>query len=138
MYYLGIIRVVIPQKLRQRVLDELHEDHLGIVKMKALARNYDWWPKTDKELKELIKHCAGCQQNRNMPPESPIHPWEYPDKPWKRIHVDFAGPFLGSMFLIIVDSYSKWPIVKQMKTTTASKTTKIMRTMFIENGIPVR
>ena len=132
------IRVVIPQKLRQCMLDELHEGHLGIVKLKTLAPNYVWWPKLDKELEELIKHCTGCQQNRNMPPESPNHPWEYPDKPWKRIHVDFAGPFLGSMFLIIVDSYSKWPIVAQMKKTTASNTIEIMRTVFSEYGIPSR
>lgn len=132
------MRVVVPLKLRQRILDELHEGHLGMVKVKSLARNYVWWPKIDQEIEKLIKRCAGCQQNRNIPPEAPIHPWEYPDKPWKRIHVDFAGPFLDSMFLIIVDSYSKWPVVKQMRKTTATQTIEVMRAVFSEYGIPAQ
>lgn len=32
------IRVVIPPSLRGRVLDELHQGHIGVVKMKTLAR----------------------------------------------------------------------------------------------------
>ena len=38
------IRVVIPNKLEDRVLEELHDGHLGVVKMKALARSYVSWP----------------------------------------------------------------------------------------------
>ena len=35
--------------------------------------------------------------------------------PWKRIHVDFAGPFLGSYFMVVVDAHSKWLEVYPMK-----------------------
>ena len=44
----------------------------------------------------------------------PVHFWEWPATPWQRIHVDFAGPFVGRMFLIIVDAHSKWPEVEIM------------------------
>ena len=37
-------RVIIPVKYRGRLLNELHTDHPGICKMKALARCYLWWP----------------------------------------------------------------------------------------------
>jgi len=30
------------------------------------------------------------------------------------IHVDFAGPYLGHMFFIVVDAHSKWPEVEVM------------------------
>ena len=40
------IRVIIPVKLRNKMLDELHVGHIGIVKMKKLSRSFFWWPKT--------------------------------------------------------------------------------------------
>ena len=43
------IRVIIPPKLRPQVLKELHQGHMGVVKMKAIARSYIWWPRFDKE-----------------------------------------------------------------------------------------
>ena len=36
------IRVIIPIKLRNKVLDELHVGHIGIVKMKELSRSFVW------------------------------------------------------------------------------------------------
>ncbi|CAB4008107.1 Retrovirus-related Pol poly from transposon, partial [Paramuricea clavata] len=100
-------RAVIPAKLRNQVLTELHEGHLGIVKMKSLARSYIWWPKIDKDIEHLAKSCPGCQLQQNEAGKVPLHPWEWPTTPWQRIHLDFAGPFLGRMFLIIVDAHSK-------------------------------
>ena len=46
-----------------------------------------------------------------------LHPWLWPAKPWQSIHVDFAGPFMGKMFLIVVDAHSKWPEVIDYKYT---------------------
>ena len=40
-----------------------------------------------------------------MPNAAPSHPWESTTKPSVRVHLDFAGPFLRNMYLIIVDSY---------------------------------
>jgi hypothetical protein len=36
-------RVVCPDELKYKVLQVLHEGHLGIVRMKLLARSYIWW-----------------------------------------------------------------------------------------------
>ncbi|XP_055996138.1 uncharacterized protein LOC125671294 isoform X1 [Ostrea edulis] len=38
------VRVIIPAKLRDQVLSQIHEGHLGVVKMKTLARRFCWWP----------------------------------------------------------------------------------------------
>jgi hypothetical protein len=44
------IRVVIPIKLCSQVLDQIHEGHLGVVKMKSFTRSLVWWPNIDKDL----------------------------------------------------------------------------------------
>ena len=88
------IRVIVPPKLRPQVLEELHQGHMGVVKMKALARSYIWWPGIDKEIELTAKSCSGCQLTQREPSTVPVHPWEWPSLPWQRIHIDFAGPFL--------------------------------------------
>ncbi|XP_055918303.1 uncharacterized protein K02A2.6-like [Eupeodes corollae] len=55
-------RTVVPTKLRQYILNELHASHMGVVKTKSLARSYVWWPKIDSEIENLIKKCVPCQQ----------------------------------------------------------------------------
>ena len=35
-------RVVVPTKLRSEILHVLHESHVGVVRMKALAKSYVW------------------------------------------------------------------------------------------------
>ena len=59
-----------------------------------------------------------------------LHPWQLAERPWQRIHIDFAGPFLQQMFLIVIDSFSKWPEVIVMKSTTATKTIDELRCLF--------
>lgn len=49
--------------------------------------------------------------------------------------MDFAGPFQGHMYFVVVDAYSKWPIVKIMSTTTAKQTVEVLRAIFADCGI---
>jgi len=54
------IRVI--AKLQASVLKLLHEGHVGMVKMKMLARSYIWWPCIDKEIEDIVKSCRSCQE----------------------------------------------------------------------------
>ena len=99
-------RVVIPAACRPQVMSELHMGHQGIVKMKGLARSHVWWPGLDQQVEDLVRSCGACQETRNKPPPAPLHPWPWAKLPWERIHLDFAGPFMGKMFLVVVDSHS--------------------------------
>ena len=127
---------MIPEKLRQAVLEELHDVHPGVTRMKALARSYVWWPKMDQEIEQLSKECETCCLNQNNPATAPVHMWEQPSGPWERIHLDYAGPFLGKMFLIVADAYSKWIEVQTMSDATSHSTVHKLRRMFAAHGLP--
>ncbi|XP_062541018.1 uncharacterized protein K02A2.6-like [Armigeres subalbatus] len=130
-------RVVIPSVLRQFVLDDLHVSHIGIVKMKGLARSFVYWPGIDADIEKAVKSCSACARQAHLPPKFSDHHWQYPKGPWERIHVDYAGPVAGSMLLIIVDAYSKWLEVKVTNSTTTSATIGILDELFSRYGVPV-
>ena len=128
-------RVVVPQKGRERALEMLHEAHPGMARMKALARSYMWWPGMDKEIERYVKGCQDCQSTRKDPPPLPLHPWSLPGKPWSRIHIDYAGPMEGRMFLLIVDAHSRWLEV-HCTTSATSMTIELLRKSFATMGLP--
>ena len=97
-------RVVVPELGRMAVLAELHEGHLGMARMKGLSRIYVWWPGIAESIEESVRHCTECQLNQATPSVAPLHPWSWPTRPWARLHLDFAGPVKGKMFLILIDA----------------------------------
>ena len=129
-------RVVIPESLRDILLKDLHAEHFGIVKMKQLARKYLWWPKLDKEIEETVKSCTACQEEAKSPNASQQASWSWPGGPWKRIHIDYAGPFLGKMFLVVVDAYSKYLEIVPMSNATSTTTITALRHIFSNFGLP--
>lgn len=50
--------------------------------------------------------------------------------------MDFAGPFLGKSFFIVVDAHSKWPEVIPMSTMTSLATVAELTRFFASYGIP--
>nr|MCH9717641.1 DDE-type integrase/transposase/recombinase [Gammaproteobacteria bacterium] len=129
-------RVVVPSPGQQLLLHELHACHPGIARMKSLARMFVWWPGLDVDIERYVKNCAICQSQRSAPPAAPIHPWKWPTQPWYRIHLDLAGPFLGHMFLILMDAHSKWLEVRLLNSTTSSSIISSLRSIFSQFGLP--
>ena len=128
-------RVIVPGKLQEPILRALHEDHLGIVRTKALARNYIWWPRLDEEIEKMVAQCKHCQTVRNQE-KAPEARWELPSQIWYRLHMDFAGPVQGKMLFVVVDARSKWPEVAVMNSTTATASIEVLREIFSRFGYP--
>ena len=129
-------RVVVPSAGREAVVRLLHEGHPGISRMKALARGVVWWPALDSQLESKVKECVACQSSRKSPPKAPLHPWEWPTKPWVRLHVDFAGPFLGKTLMVIVDAHSKWLEASIVSSPSAEQAIRVLRHVFSTHGLP--
>jgi hypothetical protein len=90
----------------------------------------------DKHIEEIVEKCDICQVNRSKPSKAPLHSWPYPEKPWERVHIDYAGPFYGKMFLVVIDAYSKWLEVRVMNNSTAASTIVQLRDIFSTHGLP--
>lgn len=129
-------RVIVPPAGRAQVMEEPHDAHPGVSRMKSLARSFVWWPGMDRALEDQVKACSQCQSNQKMPAPAPLHPWQWPGHPWSRLHIDFAGPFMGKMFLVMVDAHSKGLEAHIMSNITAPVTTETLRGIFALHGLP--
>lgn len=99
-------KVVVAFSLRNYVLKEIHSSHMGITKMKSVARSYVWWPNLYNDIEHLANSCSSCLYERSNPPKSVLHNWHFSSQRWERLHLDFFGPFKEKMYLIIVDAHS--------------------------------
>ena len=90
----------------------------------------------DASIEETVRACSVCKEMRNEPPKAQVHTWNFPLRPWYRIHIDFAGPVDGKMYLIVVDAHSKFPEVLKISSTNTSATLIVLRDSFGRNGLP--
>ena len=128
-------RVVMPKSLQKDILREFHTGHPGMSRMKSLMRCYTYWPQMDKDIENFVKKCRGCQLAAKAPPVM-TKPWPETDVPWTRLHIDYAGPIKGFYYLIIVDSFTKWPEIFKFKHPTTKNTISALDEIFSRFGIP--
>jgi hypothetical protein len=131
-------RLVIPKSLQKVVIRQLHKGHPGIVNMKMIARSHVYWPKIDSQLEEFVKQCSNCQSIAKDPVKSLLYSWPTPEEPWERVHVDYAGPIKGKFYFIIIDSFSKFPVVYVTNTPNTSTTISKLAECFSMFGDPVK
>ena len=129
------LRVCVPTVLRSNVLQELHNQHLGICRMKSLARGYFWWPGLDADIEKCAKDCEICISVKNAPPSAPLQPWKWATRRFERIHLDFAEKD-SKNFLVLIDAYSKWLEVLIMPNITSSHLIEVLRPIFAAHGLP--
>ena len=129
-------RVVIPPALRPAVCQLIHATHPGISCSKEIAHSIVWWPRVTKDVEAAVRRCEPCQLAANRPKRAKYSPWPAPQKPWDRVHLDYAGPFLGHHFFIAIDSYSKWPVIKAVPNLSSKVLISTLRAMFADFGKP--
>ena len=127
-------RVFIPHTLRKSVIELFHENHPGVVGMKALARSLIWYPGMDSYINGLVLSCNVCQLNRAKPANANTA-WPEPSKVWSRIHVDHFF-YDNHVCLLVVDSLSRYIEVEVVKSTSVSETIDALCCIFARNGLP--
>ncbi|XP_061705624.1 uncharacterized protein K02A2.6-like [Cydia pomonella] len=129
-------RLVVPEGCRKQILDLIHEPHMGVVKSKALARSYVWWPGIDEALERKCLACTVCAAHADDPPRATPRSWGCPAQAWSRLHLDFMGPIAGKTYLVAVDATSKWLEVFPVPSTAAKFTINRLSELFSRFGNP--
>ena len=78
------IRIIVPEKLRGRMIMLAHSGHQGIVKTKRFLRDSVWFPGIDRMVEEVVKGCVPCQAANHDPKPvcEPLHMSLLPLGPW--------------------------------------------------------
>ncbi|KAI0983382.1 hypothetical protein GJ496_003739 [Pomphorhynchus laevis] len=99
---LGLQRIKILKSLKTKALETLHIGHPGVSSTKNLARYYCWWPTISNDIDHFVRGCSFCQTHRPTPAHQPLNQWDIPSRSWMQLHVDFAGPIGGQMYLATI------------------------------------
>lgn len=121
--------IIFSFSLQKLILNELHSSHMGVVKMKSIARSYVWWPRINSDIESVANICENCQVIKPSPPLAELKVWPMPNKVWNRINVDYIGPFQNKYFFVIIDAYSKWLEVYPTNSITTENTINILRSV---------
>ena len=130
-------RIVVPYKLRQRVIQLAHEGHQGIVKTKQRLRTKVWWPSMEKDAENFCRLCRECQRVGLPDPPEEMRRTELPKGPWQDLAADFMGPLPnGEYVLVIVDYFSHYFEVNFIRRVTSTVIVRCLEKMFTTHGLP--
>ena len=131
-------RVLIPKQMQPEILQKLHTSHLGQQKTKLLARGCVFWNNINKDIDRMVQSCTRCQENQPAQTSEPLQPHDIPTKPWNTVATDLFE-FKGKQWLIVVDYYSKYPVVRQLPDpATSNSVINTLKQIFAEHGIPAK
>ena len=97
---------------------------------------YVWWLGNTNDIEITVRQCPECQSHQATPPQAPLQPWSWPSRPWSRLHLDYAGPVQGKMYLILIDAHSKWMETFCTASATSAPVIAELRLLFAQFGLP--
>ena len=113
-------RVVVPKVLQHQVLRSLHQAHQGASTMVLRTHESVWWPSITKDLADIRASCLTC--TRNAPSQLPMPPVDLPqpEYPFQLVSCDYFH-LQGHQYLVLVDRYSNWPVVRKCRNESAQE-----------------
>ena len=111
-------RIIVPREVRPEMLQYIHEGHQGKERCLLRSRNTVFWPKMTYNIQQLIEKCVICQEyGKSQPLIDLFH--------WKRMD-----------FLIVVDVFSKYIIVRKLPNSTSAAMCIELSMIVTELGLP--
>lgn len=132
-------QVILPQALRNTAIRSAHQGHMGVSSTKRIMREYFWWPGMSSDVEAYVKACETCLLLSRKNPPIPLTNRELPRGPWEIIQIDFYTDkeFGFGEFLVVVDVYSRYLHVMEMKAINAESTIDALNKIFLVWGYPL-
>ena len=128
-------KVIIPAVLRRKYLEKVHAGHQGINSCLQRAREYIFWNGYTNDIKETVEKCGLCQENASSTGIQYRYVSDIPPHPWHTLGSDLFY-FKRQDFLVLVDYFSKFPVVRKLPNSTTEAVKKELHAIFLEFGIP--
>ena len=129
-------KVLIPETLKQKYLKQIHQGHQGIEACRSRAREFVFWVNINSDLKEMVEKCDICQSQQNSTTSVQKYVSEVPPHPWHTLSSDLFY-FQRIDFLVVVDYFSKYLIIRKIPNSTSSAVIKELGMIFSEFGNPL-
>ena len=127
-------RLLIPSTLRRKVLEQIHEGHLGIEKCMLKARDSVFWPGISNDICVTVEKCGICQaSSRAAKPVGNVS--DMPPHAWHTLGTDLF--YWNKIdYLVIGDYFSKYLIVRRLPNSSTHMVIKELGLVFTELGRP--
>lgn len=141
-------KLVIPEKLRQGILKECHDDptagHFGVKKSVNRARQQYFWPTLIQDMKNYVRKCEVCAKYKHSQsrPSGLMGKQREVTEPFQIISMDLMGPFPKSkhgntMLLVITCWFSKFCFLYPLRNGKSSTIAQILEEqIFLMFGTP--
>lgn len=128
-------KVVVPKEEIQRVIQAAHKGHPGVQATLNRAREFVYWSTLSNDVTEKIKRCKICQHTQRKPVKETVLMKPIPTLPFEIVSSDVFY-YKRSQYLLLVDSYSGYYEIEEMKQTNASSMITQFKKWFATHGIP--
>ena len=128
-------RIVVPPKLRAKILKDLHSAHQGVSSMYRRASEVVYWPGMEAAIRNQRYTCSHCNERAPSQPREPYCPSPCPLYPFQQICLDYFE--VGHhTYLSCVDRFSGWITINHYsQKATSAKLISTLRDIFGSYGV---
>ena len=128
-------RLIMPHSERLKTLKVLHLGHYAIDKMQLRALATVYWPGINKDILRYYQSCKTCIKYSKSQRSEPLQSHPTPAVPWHTVSTHLFET-KNSRYLLIVDYYSRFPILHKLNSTTSRVLIQEMKAVFAKLGVP--
>ena len=128
-------RWIIPQTLRQKIKQKLHDSHIGLQGCLCRAWETVYWPDVNAKIPNSIQKCKVCMSLQSNQTKEPLICHKPTSRPWEKVATDIFT-LDDKNCLCTVNYYSGYFKVDQLHSKTVTVIIKKLKRHFVTHGTP--